>query len=403
MKYELVLLESIFSNQFNNREKDAEQELQRNYVLQFEAETIRIEAVFLNLLFSAVPDAARKRYIRHHQQRLQFIAEKVYRYVQLNKTWLNTVEALSGYQSVQYAIEQLLGVIEMHYGADMSMDSVAPSNYNQKVTDDIKNALPEIQQQLEVLKIDPVLAKLLLESFEQFAQRSLYRLSCYGQIYMMRDIKTELLTYRTTVTNSKGHTKWLIEMLCGYNFNRLSFYKYCREWVIKYFDNEKDKLYLYTRCGKFFSRLSVQTSYGWNLQRITITAMLKDYFRDQFLAEKRRIEQEILLNGGATPGVASDKLAVGLTVDQLGLFIRLMHENEILKSKSIASLIRFFVHHTSTVGKDPMIEYSYDHLKNSYSRSTIQTIDKVDQYLQSMAMLLRKMKLDARKMSRPQL
>ena len=51
MKYELVKLENIFSSRFNDRQKDTEQEQQQREVDHFEAETQRIEDVFLGILF----------------------------------------------------------------------------------------------------------------------------------------------------------------------------------------------------------------------------------------------------------------------------------------------------------------------------------------------------------------
>ncbi|MFT3947190.1 MAG: hypothetical protein QM763_09475 [Agriterribacter sp.] len=401
MKYELVKLENIFSSRFNDRQKDADQEQQQKEVDQFEFETQRIEDAFLGMLFSSVSDDVRKRYIRHHQQRLQFLGEKLYRYMEANKLWLINMNALVNYQRLLHAIEHLLSVIEVHFASDMLMDSIAPTIYNHTVTEEISIGLVLVQDKLAKLRIHSELAGLVIESFELFVNRRDYQLSCYGQINMIRNILQAVLKYEPLkgVKNNKGEDKWLIELLCRQNFNRLPFYKFCRSWILKYFSGEvNDRLYLYTRCGKFFSRLAVNKTYGWNLQRMTITDMLTDYFRDKFLSEKRSIQQELLISK-TEHGINSQsgKLNINLTADQLGLFMRLLNETEIIKSTSVAAIIRFFSQHFSTIGKDPMKELSYDYLRITYNKTSIPAIEKIDTQLQKMIKLLHSIRIETRK------
>ena len=396
MKYELGTLEHIIENYFNHRDKDVEQEIQRDSAIQFEKEVDRIENVFLGLLFLSISEQMRKRYIRHHQQRLQYMEEKIHQYTQTNSIWLKSVDATGNYEVIQKAVDRLLSVIETHYGTDMLMNSVAPFAFNKEMTENLISSLPDLEHKLDVLKIDRKLSGLLVKSFEQFSGRDHYHLSCYGQLHMIRQIVQDILNHEPSAGLEKmsEQNRWLIELLCSYNFNRLSFYAFCKDWIIQYFSPEEDKLYLYTRCGKFFSRLSVKKGWGWNLQRMEVTSMLADYFRDSFLAEKRRMQQEMVLSQSIE---GTGKLFTNLTVEQLGLFIKLMCNSEIVKSKSVTSSVRFFARHISTVGKDSQQDISYDYLKSAYNRSSLQVIDKVDSYLQEMSSLLRQIRIAERK------
>lgn len=400
MKYELVKLENIFSSQFNDRQKDMQQDQQQREAGEFESEAGRIESVFLGMLFSSVSDSMRKRYIRHHQQRLQFLCEKLYRYMETNKLWLMNADALLNYQRLLNKVEHLLNVIELHFPADMLMDSIAPTQYNNNVTEEVRSGLPFMEDKLRELRIQKELFDLLTDSFELFVNRRGYQLCCYGQVNMMRDILQAILQYEPldAIRNSNGGDKWLIELLCRYNFNRLPFYKFCRSWILKYFSGElDDRLYLYTRCGKFFSRLAVHKTYGWNLQRMPINDMVTDYFRDKFLSEKRKIQQELLSHHAENgAGFQNGKLSVNLTADQLGLFIRLLNEVEMIKNSSVAGIVRFFTQHFSTVGKDPTKELSYDYLKITYGKTSIPAIEKIDTHLQSMVKLLHKIRIETR-------
>lgn len=398
MQYELARLESIFAEGFANREKDTMQDMQQHCAKAFEKEVKRIESAFLEVLFSTASDAMRRRYIRHHQERLQCMEIKLQHYMQSNRIWLDNAGATGTYMALQQGTSQLLQVIETHFPADMMTESIAPKYLQERVTEEVASALPEVEDKLEQLGTDSRLKELVTDSFERFVARSGYRLSCYGQLYMMRGIGSAVLRHSPAAGNVQpgAPDRWLIELLCHHNFNRLAFYKYCREWITRYFSGESDRLYLYTRCGKFFSRLPVLSSQGWHLQRMTITAMLTDYFKDKYLSEKRRLQQEALFSSGIG-GVPAERLAVQLTAEQLGLFIRLLNESGALKSRSSASVIRFFARHVSTAGKALTQEISYDHLKNSYIKSPLPVIEKVDDLLQEMGMQLRKVRMEARR------
>lgn len=398
MKYELITLEQMLSHYFIDRDMDAEQETQKEDVLQFDKEVARIENVFLSQMFFPISDMVRKRYVRHHQQRLQFMEEKIQRYVLMNANWLKVSDAKKNYDRLQQSIGRLLSVIETHYAADMLLESVAPASYNMKVTEFVKENLSGFERKMEIMKVDQRLSNLLMESLEQFVDRKHYTLSCYGQLYMIRQIVHDVLNHEpnSDLKRKKDQDRWLIELLCSHNFNRLSFYSFCKEWIVQHYSSETDKLYLFTRCGKFFSRLTIKKNFGWNLQRVNIVSMLSDYFRDSFLAEKRRIQQEIMMG---KPEKDNMKLSTNLTVEQLGLFIRVLCESDVLKTKSVASVVRFFARHMSTIGKEVHQELSYDYLKNAYTKSSIPVIEKVDEFLQNMSTHIRKIKLDARRKS----
>ena len=91
--------------------------------------------------------------------------------MEANKLWLINVDALVNYRRLLNAVEYLLGVIEVHFASDMLMDSIAPTIYNNTVTEEIRSGLHLMEDKLTKLRIHSDLRALLTESFELFVNR----------------------------------------------------------------------------------------------------------------------------------------------------------------------------------------------------------------------------------------
>lgn len=398
MKYELTLLEEIIYMQLLGRLSDSESPDLETWSDEMKKETSRIERALISFVFINTSESTRKKYVQHHQQRLLYLVN-VLQICRNSEVFGNLGRKEQYYTFAERQIKALLDMIASHFEADILLNVPAAHLQQQEIVELLKEKIILIKKILSRFEIDKTLSEMLIESFEIFIKYSANKSYTYGQIFMMRDL-AELVIGRWSgsIPGRITDTKWMVKQLCMLNFNRLSFYKFCRNWIRLYYPDADDKLYRYVRLTKFFKRIPVKAGYGWNIRRMNITEMLSDYFKDVALVVKRKQQQQQFYHhNGEGQEYNEKKLVTNLTVDQLGLFMRLVKDAGILKAGSVSSVIRFCMHHISTIGKNPTEELSYEYLKSSISRTTADTVDKIELHLQNMITQLRKIRVEARK------
>lgn len=397
MKYELSLLEEIIYMQLLGRLTGNDAADPEKWREEIKKETARIQRALLSFVFLNSSESVRKRYIQHHQQRLLYL-------VNVLQTCRNSevVGNLNGkeyqYTFAEAQVKALLDMIVSHFEEDILLDVPAEMSQQQEIVALLKEKTILITKILPGFEIDKMLTEILTESFDVFIQYSAKKSYTYGQLFMMRDIAALIIKRGSSdLPRPVTDTKWMVKKLCMLNFNRLLFYKFCRNWIRLHYPDSDDKFYRYIRLTKFFKRIPVKPGYGWNIHRMNIAEMLSDYFKDIALVVKRKQQQLLHHNNNEVQENNERKLATNLTVDQLGLFMRLIKDAGILKAGSVSSVIKFCMHHISTIGKNPREELSYEYLKSSISRTTADTVDKVEQHIQNMITQIRKTRIEARK------
>lgn len=365
---------------------------------EIEKEIIRIEKALLSFVFTDLKEIERKQYIQHHQQRLLYLIKRINHYKHSGRS--QTLNATESYTALaEKHVQNLLHHIGVHFEEDMRINIQASSAHQLEVINTLKNKKPLLAKAFDSLGMDKGLSGILTETLDLFIHHSTNQSFNYGQLFMMRDIADLIFKYPDLSIERDGNeTKWMVINLCMLNFNHLNFYKFCRNWIVQYYPNGDDRYYRYIRFMKFFERIPVKPGYGWNVNTTRITHMLSDYFKDAALTVKRKQREQLFIHSNSRDqGLNETKLSTTLTVDQLGLFMRLLKDTGILKANTVASLIRFCMQHISTVGKNPAQEISYEYLKSSISKTTPDTLDRVEQHLQNMSGQLRKLRLEARK------
>lgn len=398
MKYELSLLEEmIYIQLWGNLNGNTVTEPQA-WSKEIEREIIRVEKAIISFVFVNRKEIERKKYIQHHQMRLLYIIRRIEH--NNPSAALQTSRAIEPYSSIaEKHIQKLLSAIAIHFEEDILLNIEAPSIHQREVIDILKSKKTLMDKALHSLAIDNNLSEIIRETLDSFIHHSTTQSFTYGQLFMIRDMAALIYKYSEhPVKKEEGLTKWMVHNLCMLNFNHLNFYKFCRGWIVQYYPNGDDHYYRFTRFVKFFERIPVKPGYGWNIHSMSITNMLGDYFKDAALAVQRKQQwQWFSYSNNRDFALNEARLLTALTVDQLGLFMRLLKDTGILKASSVVSLIRFCMQHISTVGKNPAQEISYEYLKSSISKTTPDTIDRVEQHLQNMITLLRKFRLESRR------
>lgn len=397
MQYELSRIENIILKLLDDKDKQDANILQP-LIAQMKQERTQAEQKLLSVLFCNYSEAMRRRYIRYHQMHLLDITGRLHQYMLIHERRLMANDTWPLYDEALSETCHLLKTVELRFAEDIRMDIPAAYFTQQEIINELRAAVPFIDDGLELLKPDIHLCRLITNSFEFLLNADSESLT-YGQLYMMRDIG-KMIIHEAGRTKHRKYpldiTKQLIENLCRLNFNRLVFYKFCRNWVIQKMPAGKDAIYSYSRAGKFFARLKPVAGYAWNHEREPVSTMLRDNMHDLVKFKKREWKEQFFLNGNGN-GRDTRKIVTTLTISQLGLIIRLFIETGIFRIKSMRELTQFMARNVVTVGKNPGDEFSDEHLKNSISKSAPDVIDKVEQILNDMLSALRKIKLANRK------
>ncbi|MGN6493403.1 MAG: hypothetical protein ACTHLE_15485 [Agriterribacter sp.] len=342
---------------------------------------VDIEQWWRRFDFVAVDPQQRVCYIQRQQRTLLHCLQ-----------WMEQAEQEKGTDVVRgdamRAVHRLHDFLLEHFETALRKDLRMPGWQQARLVSQLKTDLPALQKKLDTHPIAADLKGVIIELFIVFIEGAPNIRYLYGQALMMRTLMQFLLEPGLTAPN-------VIEQLCYLNCNSRAIYTFLRKHFDKTSLTLPEKTYRYGRLSKYFKRLPVKKGSFLEPEHMRLTRQLADYFAD--LARDARQQLRVSLQEAASGAATPNRLALRLTAEQLGLYIRLFKETEILQPVPTSQVIRFCVRYLRTVGKDAGEELSYEYLKSTISRQQPEGFTIVEKQLGQMMVLLRQWRIEMRK------
>lgn len=348
-------------------------------------EVLRIERLWWRVRFLGVDDTVRQTYIQRQQIVLLHCVD-----------WIKAiiVEDHECFEIAQFAhnkVEHLLQILFVHFRKDLKMDLLFPITQQTLMIHSFKQGLPALQQRLQQSKLQTELKATIVACFAHFIKVASFTRHTYGQVLMMQDLINWLSEARQLNTLS------VFLQLCSLNCNYMGFYRLARKWFDGNSDGTIENVIRFRRLANFFKRIPVRSAYYWKKDRISLALMLAEYLEDKAdiaeLNSKFQFETAAIEPSG---NKANKKLRVLLTIEQLGLVIRILKESNILGSVPTSTIIRFCIDHVLLEGKRQDNIISYEYLKSCINKSRSEVYDLVEQRLNGMLVTLRKFRIALR-------
>jgi hypothetical protein len=339
-------------------------------------EVVRITILWQRFAFVTVNVSVYTGYVRRQQMVLLHCLD-----------WLDSIgEEREDIRVGKAAIQQLLDFLLEHFEDALQKRLIIPAFQQARIVAQLKMDLPHLQKRLNEGNIQ--MTNLIVDEFAFFIEGAPDSNYFYGQVLMMRNLMRYL-------TDSKVSSTRIFQQLIFLNCNGKRIYKYCKRLFLKPHLTLFEKAYFYRRLAKFFKRQPVKKGSFLEADTPRLTLQMADYFADLALDSERQLQ----LHENTRATISHERLALQLTIEQLGLYVRLFKQVGVVKPVPNAQVIRFCMKYLRTAGKASDDEISYEYLKSSIARHQEGAYNVVEKQLNEMLVELRRMRIEARKSS----
>ncbi len=348
-------------------------------------ESARIKGAFMEVLLGREPE------------------ETIERYVQTHQTGLLHLSVTLGEQA-ETRLGELFDFLERFCGNYLSKDAPLPDCRSRKFAFGITQRIPALHAQLQGAGVEEVLTQIIIGLFES-AVRGRGSLT-YRQWFPLR----ELMEYIQRIPQDEKDnpldddldpTTRLMEVLYYLNINTLPVYRYAKlrmEQIAIGHPLQEAGLAELSRLQRYFNWLEHKPGYRYKKDRGSVVKMLSVWAEDLVHRREKGAAGEVVPAASDDDGFGLDskKVITSLTVNELGLLLRLFMETGVFRTRNRKGLASFMAQNVVTLKKEAREEVSINHLYGSLYSTTDATMDSVQAILNRMLGRLAKFRVEQR-------
>jgi hypothetical protein len=355
-------------------------------------ENARIKEAFMEVFLSGASEDAITRYVQAHQTGLYHLFEGF--------------ERAEGPGELRLLLEDLCLFLERYCVKYLSLDAPLPPWRSRQLLETIRTRIPLVTEHLQASGTEPTLIALIQDLLEGAGNQTELT---YRQWYPLRD----LMEYVTSLPSVEKDgllirdglviSDRLIEWLCYLNINTPMVFQHTMKRVQQEVE-EKDILVEQMpeleRVQRYVKLLKQKPGYRYMESRGSLVDMLDEWVSDfskmKHLQAKTPEEQAFAKEEGGF-GLDSTKVITSLTVNELGLLIRLFVDVGVFKARNLKGLSRFMAQNVVTLKKEANDQVSSNHLYGTFYSVGDATLDSVQNILNRMGARLNKLRVEQRK------
>ncbi len=350
MKCDLNILDSLILNDLNPANlKEAYSEKEYSEWLSIAQEfKIQYENNFLIDLFSLKEERLIKQHVYCHQERLTFLSDQLFVFINHNENTNNTPLSLTAIQkSVCKIIEDLILFLRERFPKYFRCLQPAPKKLIHSVRKEFSESLHTLKSQLTG---DNKLWEIALEPYEIFTRGEKKSLS-FKEIDYLKDLLNELKNVPGSILfqNDEGIIK---KILFSNNFNSWKFLFYLTEEIknsVEAEDTLTGQLEKYYWHQKVVNQSLTKPSLFLHYKRASIKDSLSAWISEEIIFVEKRFQLLQPVNGSQNRLINGNfKIETELSVPQLAFFIRILTETGTIRNKNLKELLGFFSRHFQT-------------------------------------------------------
>lgn len=367
--YELSVLDDHILNKLNpgNTTDDLTDEKLEQYVslIKIEARTCRWKIV------SKARSLLDKRYvtifIQNHQEQLCFLINQLHFYRE-NLPGQSSPSYLNCLKIIEQVLTDILKTLQEQFSKyfNFSANVTVISQLESIVF--FKGRMEQIQE--KEINIDSTLLNIALNPVKEFIEKG----KKTGYSYQKIDYFDTLLHEIESIDNACDNTSIsLTNALISINFNGSWFLKYLINKIseeLKKEDSLSKNLQVLSSYLKFYNQVNVRPDFALEPNNVSIKALIISWIYEEidYLEKEIRIKEFIKQLGECSE--AGIKIQTGLSVAQLGFFLKLLVDCDVIKNPKQTDVIRFFSQNistkqTETVSLSSLSSKYYNHEENN--------------------------------------
>jgi hypothetical protein len=356
----------------------------------------RIKTAFMKVFVGSEPNTAVERYVRIHQAGV----------LHLSRELEQAAGARSKKGFIYGGLNEVSAFLERHRPDYLDPDQPLPSSRSRYFLNYIRESLPQVKERLETGGADERLSEIILGLLQEAMGDDALT---YRQWFPLKDLVTYILQLprvdkgETSVKGDLSVSQRLVELLYHLNLNTTTVYRYIKSTVLELVEDKEfisEKLPELGRVRRYINWLEHKPGYQFVDGRVSLTRMLTAWLEE---LEQSKVK-EALQTGEESKdadesgfGLDSKKVITSLTVNELGLLVRLFMETGVFRTRNRKGLARFMAQNVVTLKKEAVDEVSSAHLYGTLYSMTDATMDSVQSILNRMLVRLGKLRLEQRK------
>jgi len=390
-KFEMTVFEKMLSSSLTieNIERTLAEKDHYALILEMEDEAERIILEFKNVLCRQYEEFHMERYIRMHQQGMIKLMNKASGY--LADAGNLCQKGVAVYQAVIRAQESLLGYLETDLDRYFDRSLAVPDTYRCLSAEQLGKQALVISGKMKGKGVDPALQLIVLDFLGEHCALD----SCSYQELMYVKLMVSSLLRLLSVNGEKDWNKKLMLELLYLNFNKSSFFTYCRKQIAAAVDEQRE---LKSQRQKFawymkeIRKLQVKPNVGYNtMGRAGVVELLTGYINTEraYLTERSKgLAAEPVKSFSERADHFAFKLPLSLSVPELGLISQLFIDARVFITEQgqIMTIMKFFAANVTTAGTTDM---SAESLYKVRKKAEPKVCDAIEGILEEMLRVLR--------------
>lgn len=287
------------------------------------------------------------------------------------------------YTSIRENIEQILNRIIFTYKEYLNPEIKLPISFISKLLEQYNEKNIELFENLTKNKVDIKLIELLKQEHENLISSE----QEIEKIYYLKEIHTTMceLIKSKEIINIQDIERLLFKK----NYNSENYIKYLTEKLeeeINQAEGKIEKLTIIYNAKKYYLNIKIDKFISYDKNEQSISAIIEKMLNQ----EKEHLLIQLEYNKESENKKKSEKLNTRLSVEQLCVLFRILHETEILYHNNQSETFRFINQNIKT---HQVEEISIDSIKSKYYSNDQATLNTVkNKIFELMAIIRKKMK-----------
>ena len=336
-----------------------------------------IKAAFMSVLVSSEPEIAIQRYVRMHQKGILLLSRDT---------------------SLEDRLSELSDFLERHAAAYLDQGAPLPHFRRLYFADRVRGQMPVVGERLQAIGAEPRLSELIAELCRETIQDDDLT---YRQWFPLMDLIDFVLQLSPSVKGDLSVSQRIVEHLYCLNINTTPLYRYIKATIEEVVEDKEfvyQKLPELGRVKRYVNWLEHKPGYQFVEGRVSLTQMLSAWLEELSRLKEKEAQEagEEGKDDDSGFGLDSQKVITSLTVNELGLLVRLFMETGVFRTRNRKGLARFMAKNVVTLKKEAIDEVSTAHLYGTLYSMTDATLDSVQSILNRMLVRLGKLRLEQR-------
>ena len=387
MAYELALFDDFVRTNFDG--KGSSQLLTNDELdnccnlLRREAEHVLLN--FRNRMFQFSCATQREFYVRQHQLNITRLKNRLQQTIQPKRRNRNVVRLA---ESLVDILELLLNFLKTEYPVYFDKEAEVPLRYLRKMQSQLKKEYERVQKSMRQLEVESVFHVAFEQSIEPYFDHRLQQPVSFRLLDYLMHLFEKILCLSQAKDGVFFHTAF-VDLLIGMNFNSRLF---CKALLGKLNEalqaviGKEERLQYCLQQLQELERFGYDAKLGLLPNEQTVRDALFCFYRSElFVLECKPVQPTERSAITETEPV----LHLNWTVEELGLYVRLLQDNDQLLNRNLRDVAKLLSGQVRTSRKEQL---SWQNLYNCFSKAEMNTMRSLDSKLMDVLNGLRRMK-----------